>query len=88
MDIAAFTRSSGLRLMIGGMLETRIAMGCSLSMVLGLGGIDVLDLDTPLLMSVDPIQGGYRYDGPRLLPWNAPGLDVRIEPEGMVTVID
>jgi L-Ala-D/L-Glu epimerase / N-acetyl-D-glutamate racemase len=88
MDIATFTRSSGLRLMIGGMLETRIAMGCSLSMVLGLGGIDVLDLDTPLLMSVDPVQGGYRYDGPRLLPWDGPGLDMRIEPAGIVTVVD
>ena len=88
MDIAAFTRSSGLRLMIGGMLETRLAMGCSLSIVLGLGGVDVLDLDTPLLMSVDPIQGGYHYDGPRLLPWDAAGLDMRIEPVGIVTVID
>ena len=63
-------------------------MGCSLSMVLGLGGIDVLDLDTPLLMSVDPVQGGYRYDGPRLLPWDGPGLDMRIEPGGIVTVVD
>jgi L-alanine-DL-glutamate epimerase-like enolase superfamily enzyme len=88
IDIAAVTRSSGLRLMIGGMLETRLAMGCSLSMVLGMGGIDVLDLDTPLLMSADPIHGGYRYDGPRLLPWNAPGLDVWIEPAGIVTVIE
>lgn len=88
MDIAAFTRSSGLRLMIGGMLETRIAMGCSWSVALGLGGFDVLDLDTPLLLAVDPVHGGYRYDGPRLQPWDAPGLDMRTEPGGLVTVID
>jgi hypothetical protein len=60
--------------MIGGMMETRLAMGVSLSLVLGLGGIDHLDLDTPLLMSSDPWVGGYGYDGPRLIPSTEPGL--------------
>lgn len=74
LRIAAFARSAGLRLMVGGMVETRIAMGCSLSLVLGRGGFDVLDLDTPLLLSSDPVQGGYRYSGPILHPWHDPGL--------------
>ncbi|GAB1724779.1 MAG: putative Muconate cycloisomerase [Nitrospira sp.] len=76
--IAAFTRSAGLRLMIGGMLETRVAMGCSFSLVLGLGDFDVLDLDTPLLLSTDPITGGYRYHGPRLQPWHEAGLNMQM----------
>ena len=76
--IAAFTRTAGLRLMVGGMLETRIAMGCSFSLVLGLGDFDVLDLDTPLLLSTDPVSGGYRYQGPRLQPWQEPGLNMQI----------
>lgn len=75
--IADFTRSAGLRLMVGGMLETRIAMGCSFSLVLGLGDVDVLDLDTPLLLSTDPVTGGYRYQGPRLQPWQEPGLNMQ-----------
>ena len=50
-EIAAFAQASGLRLMIGGMVETRVAMGCSFSLVLGLGGFEFLDLDTPLLMA-------------------------------------
>ncbi len=74
--ITEFTRAAGLRLMIGGMVETRIAMGCSFSLVLGLGDFDVLDLDTPLLLAQDPIVGGYRYSGPRLHPWPGPGLDL------------
>ena len=74
LRIAAFARSAGLRLMVGGMVETRIAMGCSLSLVLGRGGFDVLDLDTPLLLSTVPVQGGYRYSGPILHPWHDPGL--------------
>lgn len=77
-DIAAFTLSSGLKLMIGGMLESRIAMGCSFSLVLGIKGFDVLDLDTPLLLSTDPIQGGYRYDGPALQPWTEAGLGMSV----------
>jgi L-alanine-DL-glutamate epimerase-like enolase superfamily enzyme len=79
MDMAAYARAAGLRLMIGGMVETRVAMGCSFALVLGTGGYDLLDLDTPLLMAVDPVQGGYRYSGPSLHPWSGPGLD--LEPE-------
>jgi len=76
MDIALTARSAGLGLMIGGMVETRLAMGCSFSFVLGLGGIEVLDLDTPLLLTEDPLNGGYRYRGPNLQPWETEGLGV------------
>lgn len=79
VDIASFTLRSGLKLMIGGMVESRIAMGCSLSLVLGMTGFDVLDLDTPLLLATDPLQGGYRYEGPHLQPWNAAGLGISTE---------
>jgi hypothetical protein len=71
---------SGLKLMIGGMIESRIAMGCSFSLVLGMPGFDVLDLDTPLLLAADPIQGGYRYDGPMLQPWSGTGLGLSTIP--------
>lgn len=80
-EIAAFTLASGLKLMIGGMVETRMAMGCSFSLVLGMKGFEVLDLDTPLLLGHDPISGGYRYSGPRLLPWQETGLGMTISPQ-------
>lgn len=76
VDIVAATKAAGLKLMIGGMVETRIAMGCSFSLVLGLAGFEVLDLDTPLLLASDPVQGGYRYEGPLLHPWHGTGLDM------------
>src|SRR5437870_9826635 len=88
LDIAAYARPAGLRLMIGGMVETRIAMGCSFGLALGLGGFDVLDLDTPLLLAADPVKGGYRYDGPRLLPWTGAGLDVEAQVSETVTTIE
>jgi len=87
LDIARFTLRSGLKLMVGGMVETRIAMGCSFSLVLGMKGFDVLDLDTPLLLASDPVTGGYRYSGPVLLPAQEPGLGMSAVPSGRVTTI-
>ncbi len=86
-EIAAHTLSSGLKLMIGGMVETRIAMGCSFSLVLGMKGFEILDLDTPLLMVEDPVSGGFEYQGAWLSPWNLPGLDLFAQPLNKVTVI-
>ncbi|HSE57174.1 MAG TPA: dipeptide epimerase [Nitrospiraceae bacterium] len=88
LEIASFARTSGLRLMIGGMVEARIAMGCSFSLVLGCGGFDVLDLDTPLLLAQDPVRGGYRYEGPRLHPWQGAGLDMAVDPPPQATVVE
>ncbi len=82
VKIASFALTSGVKLMIGGMVESRIAMGCSFSLVLGIKGFDVLDLDTPLLLSNDPVQGGYGYQGPQLQPWFTAGLGLSTEPPG------
>ena len=88
VEIASFTKASGLKLMIGGMVETRVAMGCSFSLVLGLGGFEVLDLDTPLLLASDPVTSGYRYEGSRLQPWSGPGLNMKTTPSPNVTAIE
>jgi L-alanine-DL-glutamate epimerase-like enolase superfamily enzyme len=88
LDIATLARTSGIPLMIGGMLETRIAMGCSWSLVLGLGGFEILDLDTPLLLSKDPVSGGYKYSGPFLQTWNEPGLAMDSPATSAVHVIE
>jgi L-alanine-DL-glutamate epimerase-like enolase superfamily enzyme len=76
--IAAFAQASGVRLMIGGMVESRVAMGCSWSLVLGLGGFELLDLDMPLLLAVDPLVGGYQYEGSTLHPWHESGLGLSL----------
>ncbi|MGH7254683.1 MAG: mandelate racemase/muconate lactonizing enzyme family protein, partial [Nitrospirales bacterium] len=88
LEIAGFAQAAGLRLMIGGMVETRVAMGCSFGMVLGFGGFDFLDLDTPLLLADDPVSGGFRYAGPTLHPWTGPGLDLKPRTLGSMTVIE
>lgn len=74
LEIAAVGRAFGLGLMIGGMVETRLAMGFGAHFAAGLGGFDWVDLDTPLLLTEDPIAGGYRRDGARyLLDAGTPG---------------
>jgi L-alanine-DL-glutamate epimerase-like enolase superfamily enzyme len=75
--VAREVRAAGLDLMIGGMMETRLAMSFSYALVLGLGGIGHLDLDTPLLMADDPLTGGYAYRGPVLTVWTGAGVDAR-----------
>ncbi|MHB2017443.1 MAG: dipeptide epimerase [Candidatus Xenobia bacterium] len=63
MDIVAVCKAGNLGLMIGGMIETRLAMCCSAHFAAGLGGFSFVDLDTPLLLAEDPFDGGYRRDG-------------------------
>lgn len=76
LNIGATARSMGLELMIGGMVETRLAMGCSVSIAMGQFPIKFIDLDTPILMASDPFLGGYSYCGPDIMPWDTPGLGI------------
>lgn len=64
LDLIRTARRLGLRTMIGAMVETRIGTGFSAHLVAGLGGFVVVDLDTPWLMTADPIDGGPALDGP------------------------
>jgi L-alanine-DL-glutamate epimerase-like enolase superfamily enzyme len=66
LDIAATARAAGMRTMIGGMVEARLAMGTSACLAAGLGGFLHVDLDTPLFLAEDPFDGGYVQDGQRL----------------------
>lgn len=80
--LGAFTmlttaKARGLGTMIGAMVETRIGTGFSAHVVAGLGGFTVVDLDTPWLMTGDPIAGGPQLDGPRWRLADAAGHGAR-----------
>lgn len=66
LDIAALARAAGLGLMIGGMVETHLAMSMSACFAAGQGGFDFVDLDTPLFLEANPFSGGMRYTGARI----------------------
>lgn len=67
-------KSLGLKMMIGGMLETEIAMGFSLHMAAGLGGFDFIDLDTPFFIDQRLTrQSPWHEQSSALLISNSPG---------------
>jgi L-Ala-D/L-Glu epimerase len=59
LDIVATARAGGMSLMIGGMLESSLAMSTSACFAAGLGGFEFVDLDTPLFMLHSPLDGGF-----------------------------
>jgi L-alanine-DL-glutamate epimerase-like enolase superfamily enzyme len=66
LDVAAVARASGAALMIGGMVESSLAMTTSACFAAGLGGFEFADLDTHLFLQNSPFEGGLRMEGPRL----------------------
>jgi L-alanine-DL-glutamate epimerase-like enolase superfamily enzyme len=64
--IHAAARAAGLALMIGGMVEAKMAMSASACLAASLGGFTFVDLDTPLFLAHDPFDGGYAQQGERL----------------------
>lgn len=75
--IGRAAQDAGMKLMVGGMVETRLGMTAAAHVAAALGGVDFVDLDTAWLLADDPFDGGYDADGPRYTLGDAPGLDVR-----------
>jgi L-Ala-D/L-Glu epimerase len=59
LDIAALCRTTHTPLMIGAMIESRLASSAAVHFAAGLGGFRYIDLDTPMLLAEDPFTGGY-----------------------------
>ena len=53
-------RACGMELMMGGMLESTLAMSSAVHFAAGLGGFDYADLDTHLFIREHPFRGGLR----------------------------
>lgn len=62
--MAHTARAHGLGLMIGGMVESRMAMTTSACLAVSLDIHDWVDLDTPLFLDETGIEGGWRQNGP------------------------
>jgi L-alanine-DL-glutamate epimerase-like enolase superfamily enzyme len=66
LQVAAVAKAAGLGLMIGGNIESILAMTASACFAAGLGGFEFADLDTPLFLAENPFQGGFTLDGGRI----------------------
>jgi len=56
-DCGLIARASGLGVMVGGMVETPLAMVAAAHLAAGLGGVEFVDLDTPLWLAKNPTRG-------------------------------
>ena len=63
-DIAAIARSANIKLMIGCMLETKLALSCSVHFAAGSGNFDYIDLDPHIDPKREPFTGGPDYKDP------------------------
>jgi len=66
LEMAAVARAHGLGIMVGGLVETEMAMGMSASIAAGIGGVSFVDLDTPAWMVNAPVVSEMGRTGPRL----------------------
>jgi L-alanine-DL-glutamate epimerase-like enolase superfamily enzyme len=66
MKVVSIAKGSGIGLMIGGNIESVLAMTVSACFAAGLGGFEFADLDTPFFMAENPFDGGYAVEGDRV----------------------
>ncbi len=63
LQMATLAQVHGLGLMIGGMVESILAMTFSAHFAAGIGGFGFIDLDTPLFIAEHPFSGGFEQTG-------------------------
>ena len=67
--------------MMGGMLETRIAISASMHFALASPNVTFFDMDSPLLGHlIDPVIGGITYNGYTIDVPDTPGLGADANP--------
>ena len=76
MRMIAIAQAAGLGLMIGGMVESILAMTFSAHLAAGSGGFSFVDLDTPLFVAAHPFAGGFSQAGGTLTLGDAAGHGV------------
>lgn len=80
IKIIGLSEKAGMKLQVGGFLESRIGFTASAHLALSSNQIEFCDFDTPLMFEADPVIGGINYtsDGEIAVP-NQPGLGVELE---------
>lgn len=66
LDMIRAARAHELGLMVGGMVESALAMTISACLGAGAGGFSFVDLDTPLFLRDAPLTGGFAQRGPHI----------------------
>lgn len=78
LEIVDMCRRSGLGLMFGCMLESKVAQSASVHIACATRAFDVLDLDSDLLIADQPVRGGVERCGPVLKLSDRSGLGCEV----------
>ncbi len=74
IESAAICRASGIKLMLGCMLESAIGLSASVHFACGMGCFDHIDLDSDILIGGDFGQPGFIRKGPEIAVLDLPGF--------------
>jgi L-alanine-DL-glutamate epimerase-like enolase superfamily enzyme len=82
LKIIELAEKAGLKIQIGGFLESRLGFTASAHLALTSKNIVYFDFDTPLMLTDDPVIGGIQYleNGKIQIP-ETPGLGATIDPD-------
>jgi len=87
LKINTVAEENNMPCMMGGMLESRVALTAKVHFAMANTNIQFYDLDTCLLgHKVDPVIGGVQYDGMKLLLNNAPGIGATVSEDYLNTL--
>lgn len=74
--INSIAEEHGISCMVGSMIESRLGITAAAHFAASKKNIIRFDLDAPLMLKTDPIQGGVRYEGNKLHLPDTPGLGI------------
>ena len=80
VQIADLARSHGVEVLMGCMLESKVAVSAAAHFAAGCDVVTRCDLDGPSLCAEDPYEGGPLFEGPRITMTEAPGLGITALP--------
>lgn len=81
LKIQAVAREYGIPCMIGGMLESRLALAAKTHFAYAANNVKFFDLDTCMVGHLeDPVIGGIQYDGYAIKITEGPGIAADIDP--------
>ena len=87
LKIIQLAEKAGIRIQIGGFLESRLGFTASAHLALTSKNIVYFDFDTPLMLTDDPVIGGITYTEKGLITLpETPGIGATIDPEFLKTL--
>jgi len=77
LKINAIAEAYGIEVMLGSMLEGRASVTAAAHLAAARKNITRLDLDAPLYLAEEPVKGGIKINGPKILFSKGSGLAIR-----------